>query len=499
MGGGVPINVAPIEGGFLTGKRLIFPLALVISLFFLWGFSYGLLDVLNKHFQTVLGVTKLESTGLQVMYFGGGYLCYAPIAAEVLKRKGYKVTILMGLALYSIGAVMFWPTAHFSNPTNTKAAFGGFLVCTLVIACGLATLETAANSYAVVIGDPSLASARLQFCQSWNGVASFVGPLIASKAFFSGANINSLTNVQYVYLAVACAGASVAVLFFFAKLPEVAEQPSAARRGSVLQESTLELGVDSNGQIIGDEPLYKQYNMIFGVIAQFCYVGAQVTIASFFINYATENASYTSAEASQMLSYGLITFTVGRFIATALATVFESNFLLTIYCCCAIALNAYIATGHGKAAVAVLIVIFFFEAPMYPTIFTLGTANLGRHTRRGAGILVMGVSGGAVFPPIQGAVADAAGTRISYVVPLVGFIVVLVYVSYHWATHGFKIMRVKSAVVIATSLEGGAVGGVISTVHYDEKRLSIAAQEEVRRGSIGAVTVKGVTGGVNLN
>ena len=200
--------------------------------------------------------------------------------------------------------------------------------------------------------------------------------------------------MQYVYLAVACAGASVAVLFFFAKLPEVAEQPSAARRGSVLQESTLELGVDSNGQIIGDAPLYKQYNMIFGVIAQFCYVGAQVTIASFFINYATENASYTSAEASQMLSYGLITFTVGRFIATALATVFESNFLLTIYCCCAIALNAYIATGHGKAAVAVLIVIFFFEAPMYPTIFTLGTANLGRHTRRGAGILVMGVSGG---------------------------------------------------------------------------------------------------------
>ncbi len=162
-------NVAPIEGGFLTGKKLIFPLSLVISLFFLWGFSYGLLDVLNKHFQTVLGVTKLESTGLQVMYFGGGYLCYAPIAAEVLKRKGYKVTILMGLALYSIGAVMFWPTAHFSNPTNTKAAFGGFLVCTLVIACGLATLETAANSYAVVIGDPSLASARLQFCQSWNG------------------------------------------------------------------------------------------------------------------------------------------------------------------------------------------------------------------------------------------------------------------------------------------------------------------------------------------
>jgi len=264
-----------------------------------------------------------------------------------------------------------------------------------------------------------------------------------------------------------------------------------------VQESTLELGVDQYGQIIGEGPLYKQYNMIFGFIAQFCYVGAQVTIASFFINYATENAAYTPAQASQMLSYGLITFTVGRFIATALATVFESNFLLVIYACCAIAMNAYIAAGHGKAAVAVLIVIFFFEAPMYPTIFTLGTANLGRHTRRGAGILVMGVSGGAVFPPIQGAVADAAGTRISYVVPLCGFVVVLAYVTFHWVSHGMHIMRVKGEAIVATSLEGGAVGGVVTTVHYDEKRLSIAAQEEVRRGSIGAVSVKGVTGGIN--
>lgn len=146
-GGGLPIAVNMVEGGFLTGRKLIFPLFLVISLFFLWGFSYGLLDVLNSHFQTVLHITKLQSTGLQVMYFGGGYFFFSPVAAEVLKRKGYKITILMGLSFYSIGAVMFWPTAHFSTYDNRLAAFGGFLVCTLVIACGLATLETAANSY----------------------------------------------------------------------------------------------------------------------------------------------------------------------------------------------------------------------------------------------------------------------------------------------------------------------------------------------------------------
>ncbi|KAL3418504.1 major facilitator superfamily transporter [Phlyctema vagabunda] len=459
MGGGLPISTTPLASGFLTGRALIYPLSLVISLFFLWGFSYGLLDVLNKHFQTVLDITKLQSTGLQVVYFGGGYLLFSPIAAEVMKRKGYKITILMGLSLYSIGAVMFWPTAHFSTYEHRIASFGGFCACTLVIACGLATLETAANSYAVVIGDPASASARLQFCQSWNGVASFIGPLIASKFFFSGSNAHSLTNVQFVYLAVACAGAAIGVLFLIAKLPEVSEE--------MLNSSTSEemLAVDEFGNEIGNAPLYRQYNMIFGFIAQFCYVGAQVTIASFFINYATENATYSSSSASQMLSYALITFTVGRFIATALATIFQADFMMIVYSVCAIAMNAYICAGHGTSAVAVLIVIFFFEAPMYPTLFTLGTANLGRHTRRGAGILVMGVSGGAVFPPIQGAIADSAGIRISYIVPLVGFIYVLGYVTFHWMSHGRHIFRVKD--IVSASYAGGALGGAVVENHYD--------------------------------
>lgn len=376
-----------------------------------------------------------------------------------MKRKGYKVTILMGLSLYSLGAIFFWPTAHFSTYEHRLASFGGFCACTLVIACGLATLETAANSYAVVIGDPASASARLQFCQSWNGVASFIGPLIAAKFFFTGKNAHSLTNVQFVYLAVACAGVIIAILFLVVKLPEVSEE-------MLLSSSAEEmLAVDEHGNEIGSGPIYKQYNMIFAFIAQFCYVGAQVTIASFFINYATENATYSSSQASNMLSYALITFTVGRFVATALATIFQADFMLMVYAICAIAMNAYICAGHGTSAVAVLIVIFFFEAPMYPTLFTLGTANLGKHTRRGAGILVMGVSGGAVFPPIQGAIADSAGTRISYVVPLVGFVYVLGYVIFHWVSHGRHILRVKD--IVAAEFRGGAIGGGVVETHYD--------------------------------
>ncbi|CRK46165.1 hypothetical protein BN1723_019928, partial [Verticillium longisporum] len=126
-----------------------------------------------------------------------------------------------------------------------------------------------------------------------------------------------------------------------------------------------------------------------------------------------------------MLSYALITFTVGRFVATGIATFLSSDFILVVYAVAASALTAYVSVGKGSGAVGALIAIFFFLAPMYPTIFTLGTEGLGHHTRRGAGILVMGVSGGAVFPPIQGAIADAKGTRISYVVPMIGLIFVL--------------------------------------------------------------------------
>jgi FHS family L-fucose permease-like MFS transporter len=238
--------------------------------------------------------------------------------------------------------------------------------------------------------------------------------------------------------------------------------------------------------------------MMMGFVAQFCYVGAQVTIATFFINYATEAANFTSEQGARLLSYGLLVFTLGRFVAAGIALLLESNFVLMVYSSICIALTAYVSNGHGTSGVACIIVIFFFMAPMYPSIFTIGTANLGRNTRRGAGILVMGVSGGAVFPPIQGAIADAASTRISYLVPMVGFIVVLAYVTTHWVRHGFHILRVKGEDVVATALEGGAVGGAVQTVHYDEKRLSFADHEEVRRSSLAGATVNPMTGGYRM-
>jgi FHS family L-fucose permease-like MFS transporter len=184
-----------------------------------------------------------------------------------LKRKGYKITVLVGLAFYSTGAILFWPTAHFSSKVNASASFGGFCACTAVIACGLSTLETAANSYAVVIGNPATASARLQFCQSFNGVASFIGPLIASKYFFSGSNSNNLTNVQFVYLAVSIAGMAVAALFALSRLPEVSEKAIEGMQG---EDATA---MRRFSTVAGERSIWKQYNMWFAF-------GAQVSVHS---------------------------------------------------------------------------------------------------------------------------------------------------------------------------------------------------------------------------
>lgn len=455
-GGGIVTDAPSVP--YLTGRALIFPLSLIISLFFLWGFSYGLLDVLNKHFQAVLGISRLQSTGLQVAYFGGGYFVFSPVAAYVLKKHGYKKCILMGLSFYSIGAVMFWPCAHFATPSNAHAAFGGFVVCTFIIACGLATLETAANSYGTVIGAPETAALRLQFCQSWNGVASFIGPLIASKFFFSGGNASNLTNVQWVYLAVSLAGVAIAILFTVTKLPEV-------------EESALQAAVEANADLTSTKKnsFWRQYNAIFAFIAQFCYVGAQVTVASFFIFYVTENATFDTPTASNFLSYSLIIFTIARFVGSALLNYIAADLLLVICAAICVLLAAMASALHGTAGVACVMALFAFESIQYPVIFVLGTENLGIHTRRAAGLLVQGVAGGAVFPPIQGAIADQFSTRISYLVPMVGFIYVFGYALFHFARGGFVIRR-KIAGVVPTNVKADVmVVPAMVNDSYEEK------------------------------
>jgi FHS family L-fucose permease-like MFS transporter len=316
---------------------------------------------------------------------------------------------MLGLCLYVCGALFFWPAAHYLS-------FGGFVGATFVMACGLSELETAANPYISVLGDPKTASFRLNFSQSFNGVGSFVGPLIASHVFFTGPNSTNLTSVQFVYLGIACSVGLIAIGFAFVHVPEISD------------ELMLQQAIAMGDAEIAARPLHKQWHTIFGFCAQFIYVASQVTLASFFLNYVTEvDRSINDALGSNLLSVAHATFTIGRFISTFLMKFFKPRYILCVWAFMAALLCGLTIGLRGVPAVACLICVFFFESCMYPTIFTLAIQDLGANTKKGSSLLIMGVGGGAAFPPIQGAIADGAGTPVSQCIPMIGYCFVLVY------------------------------------------------------------------------
>jgi MFS transporter, FHS family, L-fucose permease len=375
----------------------LFPLILVTSLFFLWGLAYGLLDVLNKHFQEMLDITKARSTLLQAAYFGAYFLIAYP-AGLFMNRFGYKKGILLGLMLYAIGALLFFPSAHLLS-------FNFFLVSLFIIAAGLACLETAANPYITVLGKPETSEFRLNLSQSFNGVGSFLGPIIGANLFFSG-NTKDLASVQYVYLIIA---AIVLIMFgFFLKtpLPEIEEDALTSDVSQV------------------KKPLFRHANFVNAIVAQFFYVGAQVGIAALFINYCREAVrSMSNMQASYLLSLCLILFTIGRFAGTALMKKITPHRLLFMYAIINFLLCVIVVWGKGWISVYSLVTVFFFMSIMFPTIFALGVKDLGHHTKKGSSFIIMAIAGGACMPYMMGRLAENS-TAHAYIIPMICFMVV---------------------------------------------------------------------------
>ena len=324
------------------------------------------------------------------------------------------------------GALLFWPAAKFMK-------FGAFVGATFVMASGLSELETAANPYISVLGDSKTASFRLNFSQSFAGLGSLVGPLIASRVFFTGANSNTLTSVQYVYLGIALGVGLIAVGFAFIHIPEISD------------EFMMEQAIASGDREIASRPLRKQWHTIFGFAAQFIYVACQVTLATFFLNYVAEvDKSINDALGANLLSVALAIFTIGRFVSTCLMRFFKPRYILASWAFMAVLLCGLTIGLRGVSGVVILICIFFFESCMYPTIFTLAIQELGANTKKGSSLLIMGVGGGAVFPPIQGAIADALGTPKSQLVPMIGYCFVLIYALFLAEPFGKKKLHQES-------------------------------------------------------
>ncbi len=385
-----------------SGLRLAF--MLVTTLFFLWGLSYGLLDVLNKHFQEVLHVNKAQSGLLQAAYFGAYFIIALP-AGFFMDRYGYKAGILVGLCLYALGALLFVPAA-------AAGSFALFLFALFVIALGLGCLETAANPYATVLGEPAGAERRLNLAQSFNGLGQFVGPIIGGSLFFSatqGTTAEGLASVKITYVAIAVLVLLIALLFGRTRLPDIREQSSDVAGG-------VEKGLWQHAHFTG------------GVIAQFFYVAAQVGVGAFFINYTTEHwHTLSNQNASYLLSIGMISFMIGRFFSTWLMGHVRPATLLVVYALINIVLCGVVVAGIDNVSVVALVAVFFFMSIMFPTIFAMGVKNMGKQTKRASSVMIMAIVGGAIMPYLMGALADHYTTAVSYSLPMICFAVVLVY------------------------------------------------------------------------
>jgi len=393
----------PVAAGARVVPTYRWALMLVTSLFFLWGLSYGLLDVLNKHFQEVLHVSKAQSGLLQSAYFGAYFLIALP-AGLLMDRHGYKAGILLGLCLYAAGALLFMPAA-------AAASFPFFLFALFVIACGLGCLETAANPYATVLGEPQGAERRLNLAQSFNGLGQFFGPLIGGAMFFSAGSTpaSDMSSLQTTYVVIAVLVLLVALLIARTPLPDLRAQ-----------EQEL--------QPVAGKGLWQYPEFVGGVITQFFYVAAQVGVGAFFINYVTEHwAQMGNQQAAYLLSIAMLAFMFGRFFSTWLMGRVSAQKLLLIYALINIALCALVVIGFEGISVIALIAVFFFMSIMFPTLFAMGVKNLGPHTKRGSSFMIMAIVGGALMPYLMGKVADNSTVALAYLLPMGCFVIVAVY------------------------------------------------------------------------
>nr|WP_297161469.1 L-fucose:H+ symporter permease [uncultured Dysgonomonas sp.] len=424
-----------------NGVNYLFPFILITSLFFLWGFAHSLLDVLNKHFQDSLSLTKAQSGAVQAAAYGAYFVMAIP-AGIIARKFGYKAGIIVGLSLFAAGAFWFVPAVGINT-------FWAFLIGLLVLFCGLACLETVANPYTIVLGAPEKAASRINLAQTFNAIGWILGPLVGSilifnneseksifelfieavKKVFLGAteqvqNITVSVNESITdnsaliapYVGLGAIVFVVLILFIFLKLPEIKEENSSGNTAESM----------NNGRI-SNRPLIQQH-FIFAVIAQFLYVAAQTGIGSFFINYTVEIQALqlNEMQAGLLLGLGGMTlFAIGRFSGSIIMQKVKPGVLLGSFALVNTALMVIAMTSHTRFGLIALITSYLFMSIMFPSIFALGLKHLGEKTKTASSILVFTVVGGAIAPTLMGLIGET-NMSIGFIVPLVCFL----YISF---------------------------------------------------------------------
>lgn len=410
-------------------KKWIFPFMLVTSLFFFWGFVHNLDPILIPHLRKAFNLTDLESSLIDSSVFIAYFVMALP-AGYVMRKYGYKSGILIGLTLFGIGSILFVPAAN-------SLQYIYFLGALFIISCGLTFLETAANPYVTILGTPETATKRLNFSQSFNGLAAFIAPTLIGPIILSNKNLtqteiasmssqelnaylaSEAASVKMPYLILGLIILAVAVIFYFTNMPDV-------------KDDEKEAGVEGSSF----SAAFKSIKLRWGIVAQFFYVGAQVCVGSFFIKMATTTAGIDEDTAAKYLGFYGLAFMLGRFFGTFLMQYIQPRKLLAIYAVINIALSIVAITGTGIIVVYTLIFIAFFMSIMFPTIFSMGIDGLGNNTKIGSSLIVMSIVGGALLPPVLGLISDVTGSiQNGYVVPLTSFAVILLF--------AFKVNKTK--------------------------------------------------------
>lgn len=393
----------------LVTKEFIIPFILVTSLFFLWGVAHSLLDVLNKHFQDILGITRARSGLVQAALYGGYFVMAIP-AGLFMNRLGYRKGIITGLLLYATGAFLFWPATFIQT-------FEFTLFCLFIIACGLTFLETAANPYSSVLGPKETSEQRLNLSQSFNGLGWIIGPALGGMLILGAggeAAGNKFSSMALPYMLIGGVVLVVAFMFVITRMPDIHEGEH-----------------DSRGDRGTFGGLLKVRHFRYAVIAQFLYVAAQTGINSFFINYVVETMpGYSPEKAAYLLSLGFVFFMSGRFIGSLFMSWFSPRVMLGIYALVNTAAMALVILGLGWPSLVALYLNYFCMSIMFPTIFALGLKDLGGMTKKGSSVLVMTIVGGAICPVIMGRIADVSGMATGFVVPLACFAFIAWYAFY---------------------------------------------------------------------
>ncbi|MDY4040411.1 MAG: sugar MFS transporter [Prevotella sp.] len=388
----------------LTNKQYVVPFILITSLFFLWGFARAILDVLNKHFQNALDISITQSSLIQVTTYLGYFLMAIP-AGWFINRRGYRLGVVFGLVLFGIGSLLFIPGAE-------AGTFYAYLGALFIIGCGLVFLETAANPYVTELGNRATGTARLNFSQSFNGLGSLFATFVIGQFLFSGAVDTHDVVIPYTILGILVLG--IAVIFSRVNLPEIrhAETEEDKVKGTRI------------GKLFRHHPMF-----VFGLVALLAYEVAEISINSYFINFMTGRGWMSDNTASVVLTVALAFFMIGRFVgAWIMRRVPAERMLLG----CAIGSICSIGTvmlDLGRVSMVALVANYFFEAIMFPTIFSLALQGLGNLTKSASSLLMMTPIGGCGFL-LMGLIADTTGSLfLPFLIPFIGFFIVLLFAS----------------------------------------------------------------------